>query len=167
MTKNIYANTLPYEMTNKSGAKYRLPDKEKGANHGELCESVAKWHLGLYTPNNPNTSYDKGSDIEELKASVKSSHASLGRTFGDAKNTSEAIRYYFKHVHSTLFIWVEFDEVNQIVTEYHMNKKEFGKFIRQFMYCHMSETSKDHKMEIRFPSTSKKLIAWFESQCAC
>lgn len=166
MTKNSYETTMPIEVTNNRGAKYRLPEKAKGANHGELCESIVKWQLGLYTPNNPTTSYDNGSDIEELNASVKSSHASLGRTFGDSKNTSEAIRYYFRHVHSTLFIWAHYDEKTRIMTEYHMDKKEFGRFVRTFMYCHMSN-SKNHKMEIRFPSTSKKLIAWFEAQCAC
>jgi len=141
MTKNSYETTMPIEVTNNRGAKYRLPEKAKGANHGELCESIVKWQLGLYTPNNPTTSYDKGSD-------------------------SEAIRYYFRHVHSTLFIWAHYDEKTRVMTEYHMNKKEFGKFVRTFMYCHMSN-SKNHKMEIRFPSTSKKLIAWFEAQCAC
>ena len=166
MKKIEYVNEMPYEVTNKKGAKYQLPGKAKGANHGELCESLTKWHLGLYTAINPNTSYEEGSDIEELRASVKSSHGSLGRTFGDSKNTSEAIRYYFKHVHSTLYIWVEFDEKTQTVTEYHMNKSEFGRFIRAFMYCRISK-SKNHKMEIRFPSSSKKLTKWFNEQCAC
>lgn len=169
MKKVSYHTTFKwgYDETNK-GAHYKLPQKKKGANHGEFCESVSKFHRHQYTPVNPNTPYWKGSDIESIKASVKSSNASLGSFFGDATTISEAIKYYFKNDKSELYIWTMVNEATKLVNEYHMNKREFGQFINLFARCHVRTNSKGIKViEIRLPYDKQELVKWFEENCAC
>lgn len=163
MKKVTYINTLNYELTNHSGSRYYIPQIDKNRNHGELCESIAKNYRGLFTAINPCTAYWNGSDIEEEKASVKSSHANLSRNYGGAKTSTEAIKYYFAHVASQNFIYLEFNEETQLVTEYQMSKSEFGRFIAFFTYI---TNHSNGDIEIRLKRTSKKMIAWFESQCS-
>lgn len=164
MEKVTYINQMEYE--HKKGirrAPYFIPGMDKGRNHGELCEHIAKHYRGIFTEVNPNTSFDKGSDIESEHASVKSSRFGLAENFGNAKNPSEAIKYYFKNVVSTVFIYMIFNEQTQEVIEYRMNKSEFGKFIYYFSspYVHKN----DNKIEIRGRKDSKKMIKWLDAQC--
>ena len=130
-------------------------------NRGELCESICKHHRGIYTEINPNTSWMDGSDIEGEYASVKSSEGGLGRGIGGYDNSaSDKIKTYFKHTHSKVFIWVELNEETKEVTEYQMNKREFGAFIQQFTRVHRASDKKE--ITVRFRSTSKKMIARLE-----
>ena len=102
-----------------------------------------------------------GSDIEGEYASVKSSEGGLGRGIGGYDNSaSDKIKTYFKHTHSKVFIWVELNEETKEVTEYQMNKREFGAFIQQFTRVHRASNKKE--ITVRFRPTSKKMIAWLE-----
>lgn len=158
MNKYTYTNTMPYEYDpNHSGAHYRINGSEKYKNNGEFAESVVKWHRGLYTEVNPNTSYDTGSDIEEMNASVKSSGASLARLYGDYETIKKA---YFSNVHSTLWIYVTITD-NE-VTEYHMNAKEFEEFLNR--WHEMAIESGSHLSKVRIKKTSAKMIKWFEER---
>lgn len=164
MKKVTYTNEMPYEYRPEHRrAPYYIPAINKYRNHGELCEHIAKYYRGIFTEVNPNTSFDKGSDIESEHASVKSSRFGLAENYGGASNRSDAIKYYFKHVASSLFIYVEFDEKTQTVTEYQMNRKEFGRFIYNFISAPFFH--KNGKIELRGLKTSKKMIKWFEAQC--
>ncbi len=163
MYKRTYINTLPYEYTDNPMSHYLINGSTHHKNHGELMESIAKYNRGLYTSDkNPNTSFDKGSDIPEIAASVKSSDCSLARIHFDT--ATKCLKYYFKHVPSKIWIWVEFDEKTGIVTEYIMNKSEFGAFAQKFSYLHYESGTRAPKM--RFRKTSKKMIAWLEMMCA-
>jgi hypothetical protein len=161
MKKITYTNTMSYEHNpNRSISAYRIEGNASWCNRGELCESIAKFHRGIFEDHNPNTSYDKGSDIEAEHASVKSPNASLGHSFGGAVKVNDIIKYYFKHVASSKFIYVHFDERTQIVCEYQMNKREFGAFIRKFTrYYHSESKNKDF---IRIKTTTKEMLRWFE-----
>ena len=163
MIKRTYTNTLPYEHTTHPGAPYRINGSTTYKNHGELMESIAKYNRGFYTSDkNPNTPFNEGSDIPEIDASVKSSSCSLACIhFATA---TKCLKFYFKNVHSKIWIWVEFDEDTGVVTEYIMNKSEFGAFAQKFSYLHYESGTYDPKM--RFRKTSKKMIAWFEERCA-
>ena len=167
MKKVTYINTLPYEYDpiNHKRSPYRPIDCEGYRNHGELLESMAKWHRGLYTTVNPNTSYCTGSDIESEGASVKSSEGSLGRNIaGHDADASTKIKTYFRTVHSTVFIWVEYDSITHIVTEYQMNKSEFGAFVQR--WTRICSNSEHTELAIRFKKTSKIMIKWLEERCA-
>lgn len=157
-----YTNTMPFVHTNHARSPYLINGSKAYKNRGELCESIVKWHRGIYTEVNPNTSWCNGSDIESEHASVKSSEGGLGRGIGGYNNTaSDKIKEYFKHTASKVFIWVEFDEQTQVVTEYQMNKSEFGKFVHTFTRCHMN--SEHTEITVRFRQSSKKMIDWLNS----
>ena len=155
MKRVSYKNTLPYTRTSHKGAPYLLGDAYK--NHGELCESIAKWVRGLYTPVNPATSFDKDSDIPELKASVKSSHCSLARKlFGET--LGEQVEDFINRSHSDWFVWVEWNEKTEHVDEYWMNHDEFAKFCDKFV-----RNDSSSKIRPRCMNSSSKMRAWLDS----
>lgn len=158
MNKYTYTNAMPYRYDpNHKGAHYFINGSENAKNNGEFAESVAKWHRGLYTEVNPNTSYDTGSDIEEMNASVKSSGASLAGIYGSYESIKET---YFANVHSTLWIYVVI--VDDEVTEYHMNATEFAEFLDN--WHGMATESGSHLSKVRIKKTSAKMINWFEKR---
>lgn len=130
-------------------------------NRGELCESIAKHHRGIYTEVNPNTDWRTGSDIESEYASVKSSESGLGRNIGGYDNTAEEkIAHYLQFTHSRIFIWVELNETTREVVEYQMDKAEFAMFIQKFSRVHNMSNHKE--VCVRFKKTSKKMITFLE-----
>ena len=151
-----YINTLNYKYdAAHNGSHYLINGATAYKNRGELLESIAKHHRGLYTEINPTTSWENGSDIESEHASIKSSEASLGRGIGTLEN-------YFNNVASKTFIWVELNDQTQEVTEYQMTKQEFFVFVNLFTRVH---NSSNHKEQIfRFYKTSKRMIKWFEER---
>lgn len=158
MNKVTYTNTMEYtyEPTH-AGAHYKIGNAYK--NHGEYLESVAKYHRGLDYLVNPNTSYDTGSDIEEMRASVKSSGASLARIYG---NTLEQIlNVYFANVHSTL--WIFINDMGEEITEYHMNKEEFREFLYEFGT--LARENKTHLIKVRLKKVSGKMLKWLDERC--
>ena len=159
MTALTYVNTMPYTYDpDHRGAHYIIGEKYK--NHGEFCESVAKFHRGLAYLVNPATSYSDGSDIEEISASVKSSNATLADVFG---NSFESIvNTYVANVHSKLFIYMV--DMGEQITEYHMNAKEFREFVES--WAGLAVDSGTHLTKVRFKKTSGKMIKWLEERVA-
>lgn len=160
MKKITYVSTLDFTYTSHSGAHY-LVNSEVYQNHGQVAESIVKQRLGLYTRSNPSTAYDEGSDIEEYRASVKSENATLVNKLRGSVN--EQIKTYFKNVHSSVFVFVDFDDETAETTEYWMNKKEFGRFVS--LFTHISNDSRNAEPRIRFNSASRKMISWLNAQC--
>lgn len=156
MKKYEYTNTMPYTYDPAhKGAHYLIGEAYK--NHGEYLESVAKYHRGLEYLVNPNTSYDTGSDIESLNASVKSSGASLASIYGTYENIVET---YFANVHSTTWIYmVDFEEN---IIEYHMNADEFREFLDNFH--EVTKASGSHLTKVRIRKTSKAMMNWLEER---
>ena len=158
MTKITYTNEMPYKFNNeRRGSKYYIGEAWK--NHGEFLESAVKYHLGLDYLVNPATSYDNGSDIESLSASVKSSGASLACIYADTKE--EILETYFKNVASNLWIWVV--DIDNEITEYHMNRAEFKKFCDKWSGL-ARESGKVLRYKLRFKSSSATMIRWLEEQ---
>lgn len=158
MFKYTYTNNMPYAYDpSRKGSKYLIGGKYK--NHGEFLESVAKFHRGLDYLVNPTTSWDTGSDIESLHASVKSGKSSLARVYG---NSFEVIKEtYFANVASTL--WIFMVDIGDEITEYHMNAEEFSKFLDVFGRTGIESGS--HLMKIRIQGVSSKMISWLEANC--
>lgn len=156
MTKIEYKNRMAYTVTDRKGAKYLVGENHK--NNGELLELMEIYNYGFEIPKR-NLAFDMGSDIQELNASIKSSGASLACVYGETK---EAImKEYFQRVASTMWIWLEFNQDTQMITEYRMDKAEFEKFLSTFSV--LVYESKTHKTKLRFRKTSKKMIEWLEN----
>ena len=99
-----------------------------------------------------NVPFDKGSDIPEISASVKSSKATLVN-MKLADTFDESVEVYFQNTHSTCFIYtVLMDDMTNI---YMMDKEEFREFIYKF-------ASLNERGFIRFKATSGKTIQWLE-----
>lgn len=162
MTRYEYTNTMPYIFdSERKGSKYSMTNGETWKNHGEWCESIAKFHRGLDYIVNPTTAWNEGSDIESLNASVKSSNATLATIFG---NTPQQImNKYFAEVPSTLWIFVvDIDE--DTIVEYHMNKEEFKEFLNE--WYEFATASGSHLKKIRIKKVSGKMIRWLEERVA-
>ena len=131
---------------NRKGAKYTL-NGLNWMNHGEFAEVVTKNILGFESVKDANTAFDKGSDIPEIKASVKSSKASL--TSMKLADTFEgSMNEYFKRTHSVI--------IDENATLYMMNEKEFRLFMMNF-------SSLNERKVIRFKATSGKMVKFLES----
>lgn len=154
MKKSIWQIKIDFRYyVNRRGSKYTL-NGEKFLNRGEFAEIVAKSAC-----NEPlvkdNAKYDKASDIESLKASVKSSgftlvNAKLGNTL------TESINRYFETTVST--VWVYTVIIDDTAELYWMNREEFKEFLETF--CYMNERG-----FVRCRKTSGKMIAWLEGKC--
>lgn len=135
----------------RKGAKYTL-NGLNWMNHGEFAEIVTKNILGFESVKDANTAFDKGSDIPEIKASVKSSKASL-TSMKLADTFEESMNEYFKRTHSEIFIYTVIIDEN--ATLYMMNKKEFRLFMMNF-------SSLNERKVIRFKATSGKMVKFLE-----
>lgn len=165
MIKITYINEMPYIYDeNHARSHYLLNGGTAYKNRGETIESIAKYHRGIFTDSNPNTAWNEGSDIPSEHLEIKSSEGNLGRGI-EGNTTNLKIKNYFKGVEKNKkWAYIEWDEETQIVTEYHMNKSEFGQFVRLFTRTHNMSNHKE--LCIRLRPTSKKMIAWFEEKCA-
>lgn len=168
MIKNTYKNEMPYEITGIPRAQYYIPGAKGNCNHGNLCESIVKFHRGLDYISNPNVSGMKGYDIPEEQIEVKSSACGLGRDIGEPWfSAAQQISYYFKHSpRGKKWMWVEFDEETQIVTEYIMNKSEFGGFLHIALRSKQHLQSNKKSINVRFKSSSKALREWLDKKVA-
>lgn len=160
MMKTTYMNEMPYTVNpEKSGAKYCIGEG-KWCNFGELLESIAKHHRGLDYIVNPTTKWHEGSDIESEHASVKSGKASLACLYGE--DMLAILDEYFDKVASTK--WIYMVMVDEQITEYHMDAREFRAFCLQF--GRVVAESHTHKMKVRLLPTSAKTIKWLEDRVA-
>ena len=164
MIKITYTNEMPYIYDeNHARSHYLLNGSDKYKNRGETIESIAKYHRGIFTESNPNTAWNAGSDIPEEHLEIKSNEGGLGRGI-TGTTASEKIRNYFKGVEKgKKWAYIEWNEETQIVTEYQMNKAEFGKFVQKFKRVHNMSNHKE--LCIRLRPTTKKMIKWFEENC--
>lgn len=159
MKRIEYTNTMSHIYNSeRRGSKYSMDGGDTWKNHGEYLESVAKFHRGLEYLVNPATSYDTGSDIEEMNASVKSSNASLACIYGNTKE--QIIEEYFKNVHSTL--WIFMVDVDEQIIEYHMNAEEFREFLEE--WATTAVESGTHLTKVRIKKVSGKMLHWLEER---
>lgn len=157
MIKVEYLIKMEYTFnSNHKGAHYSMDGGKTYKNHGEFCESAAKFQRGLEYLVNPATSFDTGSDIEQIHASVKTPGASLACIYGD--NMEEILIQYFKKVKSTLWIIMIMD--NNKMFEYHLNQTEFKNFLQKFGRLDMDSKAKKNK--IRIKNLTKSMVSYLE-----
>jgi hypothetical protein len=131
-------------------------------NAGSAKEANYCYHITGEVRHHDHIAFDKGSDIPENMASVKSARFTLvsGKLVkGDTMEEQWAD--YKARVHSKLFVYVTKDNV-----AYEMNMNEFEKFV--FTFCKMErESSKNGGgLKIRCKSESKELIEWLATKVA-
>ena len=84
----------------RKGAHYLIEGEEKYKNGGEFAECVCKAIRGFKAEKDANTKFDKGSDIEETKTSIKSNGCGLTDE-KLADNKEDFLAEYFRRTHST------------------------------------------------------------------
>lgn len=151
-----------------SKANYTFNPSHKGApymvngnycNFGNLCECVASEYFdGVFGYDTKAVPFDKGSDIESVSASVKSSGASLACLYGTDKGA--IIGEYFERVHSSMWVYVV--ELDGVWYLYTMNKAEFSDFLNE--WAGLAKESDGERFKVRFKKTSGKMIAWLDER---
>ena len=167
MEKNVYFNEMPFELTGIPRVQYHIIGASANCNHGNLLESMVKYHRGLEYLVNPNTNGMDGYDIPKEKIEVKSSECGLGRAIGERDfSVSQQIKYYFQHCdRDKRWMYVVYDDKTNIVTEYIMNKSEFGGFLHVALRHKQHKQSNGKSINVRFKKTDKAQINWLESKC--
>ena len=155
MKKEVYTINIDYIFdTAHKGANYSFDGGQHWSNSGDATEIITKSVLGFEAVKDGNTSYDKGSDIEELRASVKSSRFTLvNKVLADS--FEDTVNVYFATTHSTT--WIYGVIIEGIITLYFMDEVEFKEFLYKF-------TSLNERKVIRAKHTSGKMIKWFEDK---
>lgn len=128
MRKETFKKNISYIFDpNRKNAHYSL-NGETFFNHGDLCEILAKSVLGYEPKKDANTRHDKGHDIPELNASVKSYKCGLS----DRKDLRVDKWYFFNkffadELPNTTYIWVY--EYGDFVDLWFMDMNEFKTFV--------------------------------------
>lgn len=135
------------------GNKYSFDNGAKWINTGEAVEVLIKSVLGLLGVKDANTGFNKGSDIKEYKASVKSprftlTSVALGNTFEEVKER------YFKEVASEMTIFGII--AGEDLITYWMTMEEFKEYLEVF------GTWEPKRKVIRGKQLSNQMITWFE-----
>ena len=153
MKKIVKEITIDYIFeADRKGAKYSFDGGEHFCNGGDFLEITAKHENGFNAKKDANTPFDKGSDIEEIKTSVKSSKFTLtseklADTFEESKNV------YFQRVHSNKWWYVV--RIDDTIIIYVMNKSEFSEFLDNW-------ASLNERGVIRGKATSAKMLLWLD-----
>lgn len=168
MIKNEYLNEMPFELTGKPRAQYHIIGAEGFCNHGNLLESMVKYRRGLEYLKNPNVSGSKSYDIPSECIEVKSSECGLGRDIGERDfSVSQQISWYFKNRQKgDRWMYVVYNEKTNMVTEYIMNKSEFGGFLHVALRKKQHLQSNKKSINVRFKKTNREQIAWLENRVA-
>ena len=135
---------------------YKVEGHDSYMNGGEFAEVVCKAIRGFKAEKDANTPFDKGSDIEETKTSIKSHGCGLTDE-KLADNKEEFLKVYFQRTHSTNVDYVII--IDEEVTIYNMNMNEFREFTSEFAKWDKHST----KVRIK---TSGKMIKWLEERVA-
>lgn len=152
-----FENNMSYIFdATRKGSKYSINNGESWMNHGEYCECLAKSVLGYDAVKDANTRFDKGEDIPELNASVKSWNCGLtDMKLGDTKEEF-LTKFWAMSNPEVTYIWVY--DYADMVDIYFMNEKEFKRFTEQFgswdNYC----------KKIRFKTCNNKINAWLDER---
>ena len=155
MKKQVYEISLPYTFDPAhKGAPYTFDNGEHWSNHGDFIEIMVKYHMGFNPCKDGNGAYDKTSDIAEIRASVKSSKATLvNKKLGD--DMAESLDTYFRNTHSNKFFFGH--DIDGELHVYMMNATEFRTFCETFAGYDKG------RQVVRFKSASGKMLGWLDA----
>ena len=125
--------------------KFRLADIEKkeGYNNGQHAQAVADFTLMGKDRAADSVKFNEGSDIPELKVSVKAERFTLALNV-NGDTVAEQIADYLDRVQSTGWIYVSKNGYG-----YGMNKAEFAEFLKIGCRSSLTETSGRHSQPIQ------------------
>ena len=158
MRKTTHINTMiyTYDPTRESRGKWLV--NEKWLNHGDYAEILCKHCLGFTAEKDANTRYDKGHDIPELAASVKSWQCGLTVKKDMPREKMEFLEVFMANDPSEQFIFVA--DVAEEVNLYYLDREEMKNFILDLWhwdtYCN----------NWRVTSSVNKIFNYFESKLA-
>lgn len=157
MTKTIATMPINYTYNaERKGAHYLVDGRTNYVNGGEFAEIVCKAIRGFEAVKDANTKFDKGSDIEETKTSIKSHGCGLtDKKLAD--NREDFLAEYFRRTHSTNVDYVDIQ--NDEVTIYNMDMNEFREFTNEF-----AKWDK-HCEKVRIKTTNKMRV-WLDERVA-
>ena len=135
---------------------YMIEGETTYKNGGEFSEVVCKAVRGFKAEKDANTPFDKGSDIEETRTSIKSHGCGLTDE-KLADNREDFLAEYFRRTHSTNVDYVVI--IDDMVTIYNMDMNEFKEFTDNFA------TWDKHSVKVRIKTTGK-MIKWLEERVA-
>ena len=157
MTKTIATMPINYTYDASHARSHYLVEGDTAyKNGGEFAEIVCKAIRGFKAEKDANTPFDKGSDIEETRTSIKSNGCGLTDE-KLADNKDDFLAEYFRRTHSTNVDYVII--IDEEVVIYNMDMNEFKEFTNEFAKWDKYST----KVRI---STTCKMIKWFEEKVA-
>ena len=145
--------------------KFKLAqiDRREGYNNGQYAQAVADFTLMKKDRASDSVKFDEGSDIPELKVSVKAERFTLALNV-NGETVAEQVTDYLERVHSTGWIYVSKNGYG-----YGMNKAEFTEFLKIGCRSSLSDTSGRHNQPIQKvvrgseESTTGKISRFFAS----
>lgn len=154
MTKTtFFSNKSVTFNPERKGAKYTFDGVHYFNNGNYLEGTCSECYTGVWCYDTKSVAYDKGSDIEQIHASVKSSKASLTDLIkGDS--VTEVLDVYFERCPSKLWIWAV--KVDEEFWFYEMNASEFRTFTLEW-------AGLEHG-KVRYKTSSGKMIKWLEER---
>lgn len=156
MKKMTFENNLPHLFNpDRKGSKYSLDGGETYMNHGEYCECLCKSVLGFEARKDANTAFDKGDDLPEMKASIKSWNCGLTECKDMPKEPEAFMQEFWARDNSENFIWVY--DYADMVDLWIMNRQEFAEFANQFA------TWDNYCTKFRIKTCNNKINAWLEA----
>jgi hypothetical protein len=129
--------------------------KRQYKNNGQHAEQLADYALTGQIRKADRIAFDKGSDIPELEASVKSARFTLASTL-EGETFKEQLEDYFTRTASKLAIYVSLE----LETAFLMNMEEFRTFIETFCKLQRSSSKNGGKPVIRMGTETKKVQEW-------
>ena len=132
-----------------------LPIKRQYKNNGQHAEQLADYALTGQIRKADRVPFDKGSDIPELEASVKSARFTLASTL-KGETFEEQLEDYFSRTASKVAVYVSL----QLETAFVMDMEEFRAFIETFCKLQRSSSKNGGKQVIRMGTETKKVQEW-------
>ena len=125
--------------------KFKLTEIERkeGYNNGQYAQALADFTLTGKDRAGDSVKFNEGSDIPELRVSVKAERFTLALNV-NGSTVTEQITDYFNRVHSTGWVYVSKSGYG-----YGMNKKEFSEFLKIGCRSSLSDTSGRHGQPIQ------------------
>lgn len=129
--------------------------KRKYKNNGQHAEQLADYALTGQIRKADRIAFDKGSDIPELEASVKSARFTLASTL-KGETFKEQLEDYFTRTASKLAVYVSLE----LEIAFLMDMEEFRTFIETFCKLQRSSSENGGKPVIRMGTETKKVKEW-------
>jgi hypothetical protein len=131
------------------------PIKRQYKNNGQHAEQLADYALTGQIRKADHVPFDKGSDIPELEASVKSARFTLASTL-QGETFKEQLEDYFTRTASKLAVYVSLE----LEAAFLMDMEEFRTFIETFCKLQRSSSKSGGKPVIRMGTETKKVKEW-------